>query len=223
MIKDWNIKIDGRELDEIEIIDALLESRGIKDVKRFLNPSEDDMLPLDALENIDLAAQIVMNAIENNEKIIIHFDTDVDGNTSGTIMYRYLLSITSNLQSLINNGKEHGVQNFPLDVLNDQTTLIVVDSLNNDTNVYQNILNTGAKLVVLDHHLVEEDLQEFCKHNTGNNFCLVSSAVNYPNPALSGAGVVFKFCKYLDELNWTDYADEFWDLAATGIIQPTEP
>lgn len=218
MIKDWNIKIDGRDLDEVEIVDALLESRGIKDRKKFLTPSEEDMIPFEELENIDIAAQIVMGTIENNEKFIIHFDVDTDGNSSGAIMYRYLSNFTSNIHELTNTGKEHGVQNFPLNILDKQTTLIVVDSLNNDTTVYENILATGARLVVLDHHLVEEELMEFCKHNTGNRFCLVSSAVNYPNPALSGAGVVFKFCKYLDELNWTDYADELWDLAATGII-----
>ena len=218
MIKDWNIKIDGRDLDEVEIVDALLESRGIKDRKKFLTPSEEDMIPFEELENIDIAAQIVMYTIENNEKFIIHFDVDTDGNSSGAIMYRYLSNFTSNIHELTNTGKEHGVQNFPLNILDKQTTLIVVDSLNNDTNVYQSILDTGARLVVLDHHLVEEELMEFCGRNIGNRFCLVSSAVNYPNPALSGAGVVFKFCKYLDELNWTDYAEELWDLAATGII-----
>lgn len=218
MIKDWHVKIDGRDMDELEIVDALLESRDIKDIKHFLNPSENDMIPFEELENIDIAARIVMNTLENNERFIIHFDVDTDGTSSGAIMYRYLMNFTSNIESMTNTGKEHGVQGFPLHCLNDQTTLIVVDSLNNDTNVYRNILSTGAKLIVLDHHLVEEELKEFCNNNTGDKFCLVSSAVNYANPALSGAGVVFKFCKYLDELNWTDYADEFWDLAATGII-----
>ena len=44
MVTDWNIKIDGRDLDEYEIVDALLESRGIKNIDKFLNPSEEDLL-----------------------------------------------------------------------------------------------------------------------------------------------------------------------------------
>jgi single-stranded-DNA-specific exonuclease len=47
---------------------------------------------------------------------------------------------------------------------------------------------------------------------------LVSSANNYPNPHLSGAGVVWKFCKYCDEMYLTDYADSLVDLATCGII-----
>ena len=31
-------------------------------------------------------------------------------------------------------------------------------------------------------------------------------------------GVVWKFCKYLDECFETDYADELIDLAACGIV-----
>ena len=41
---------------------------------------------------------------------------------------------------------------------------------------------------------------------------------NYPNKTLSGAGVVYKFCKYFDMKYGYDYADEFLDLAAVGII-----
>ncbi len=217
MKKNWNIKIDGRELNESEIIDALLESRGIKDVDKFLQPSEEDMLPFENLIGIEKAAKIVMDGVDNETYFLVHFDVDTDGVSSGAIMSRYLKNFTDNVGYMINKGKEHGVENFPLSVLDSNTILIVVDSLNNDPNVYNTILETGCKLIVLDHHLIEEDLWQVAENYT-DSFCLVSSANNYPNPALSGAGVVFKFCKYLDELNWTDYADDFWDLAATGII-----
>ena len=41
---------------------------------------------------------------------------------------------------------------------------------------------------------------------------------NYPNKTLSGAGVVYKFCKYFDMKYGYNYADDFLDLAAVGII-----
>lgn len=205
-------------MDEVEIIDALLENRGIKNIDTFLTPTENAMIPFEQMVGIEQAAEIVMNTIEYNEMFIVHFDVDTDGVSAGTIMYRYLLNFTDKVQAIVNKGKEHGVENFPLDILNKNTTLIVVDSLNNDPKVYERILCTGAKLIVLDHHIPEEMLLDFCQENIGDRFSLVSSAVHYKNPALSGAGVVFKFCKYLDELNWTEYADDYWDLAATGII-----
>ena len=35
---------------------------------------------------------------------------------------------------------------------------------------------------------------------------------DYPTKALSGAGVVYKFCSYIDELLGTSYADDYVDL-----------
>lgn len=213
MKKTWNIKIDGRNMTEAEIIDAILDSRGIGDYDRFLTPTEEDWIPFEKMNGLQEACDIIMQTIDNGGKFIVHFDVDVDGCSAGTIMTRYLYCYTTNLETYINDGKVHGVEDFDLDLLDNNTTLIVVDSLNNNPDVYRRILSTGAKLIVIDHHIIEQELLD-----ANLDFCLVSSANNYPNPALSGAGVVFKLCKYIDEHEWNEYADEYWDLAATGII-----
>ena len=213
MIKDWNIKIDGRDMDEYEIIDAIMESRGIINPDSFMNPTEDDMIPFSKMKGLDEGCQMVLDTIENCGKFIVHFDVDLDGNSAGTIMTRYLLNYTDNIETVINNGKEHGVEHFDISMLDENTTLIVVDSLNNDPNVYKRILDTGAKLCIVDHHMIEQQLLD-----ANLPFCLISSANDYPNPALCGAGVVFKFCQYIDSVTWNDYADEYWDLAAAGTI-----
>ena len=192
MIKEWNVKIDGREMDEYEIIDAIMESRGIVDAYRFMNPSEDDMIPFDEMHGIDEGCKMVLDAIERGDHFIIHWDVDQDGNSAGAIMTRYLLNYTDNVSTIINEGKKHGVEDFDINLLDGNTVLIVVDSLNNDPDIYKRILDTGAKLCVLDHHMIEQQLID-----ANLPFCLISSANNYPNPALCGAGVVFKFCKYI--------------------------
>ena len=213
MIKEWNVKIDGRDMDEYEIIDAIMDSRGIVDTYRFMNPSEDDMVPFCEMHGLDEGCQMVLGAIERGDQFIVHWDVDQDGNSAGAIMTRYLLNYTDNVLTIINEGKIHGVEDFDLSLLDNNTVLIVVDSINNDPNVYKRILDTGAKLCVLDHHMIEQQLLD-----ANLPFCLISSANNYPNPALCGAGVVFKFCQYIDSVTWNDYADEYWDLAAAGII-----
>lgn len=218
MIKKWNVHIDGREMNQLEIIEALLESRGIKDYEHFLTPNENSMVPFDEMTGLETGYHIVFNTIDDGGKFIIHFDVDNDGIAAGTIMTRYLLNFTDNIETRINDGKQHGVEDFDLTTVDEDTTIIVVDSLNNDPAVYQRILNTGAKLLVLDHHLIEERLWDEVWSKNMDQFCLISSANDYPNPALSGAGVVFKFCQYCDEVTWNDYADEFWDLAAAGIV-----
>ena len=213
MVTTWNVKIDGREMDELEIINAILKSRKINNVEKFLNPTEDDLIPFEMMQGLEQGYQIIQDTLDSDGEFIVHFDVDSDGISAGTIMTRYLSNFTDKIRTCINEGKKHGVEDFPLNVLNENATLIVVDSLNNDPEVYRKILNTGAKLLVIDHHLIEESLT-----SAQLPFCLISSANNYPNPSLSGAGVVFKFCQYIDEVTWNDYADEFWDIAAMGII-----
>lgn len=213
MKKEWNIKIDGRNMNQFEILNALMESRGIKDYDKFLNPTEDAMIPFEKMQGLEEGCDIVLETIEKNGKFVVFFDVDVDGCSAGAIMTRYLQNFTSNITTYINEGKKHGAEDFPIEMLDNNTTLIIVDSLNNDPDVYKKILSTGCKLIVCDHHIIEQQLLD-----ANLPFCLISSANNYPNPSLSGAGVVFKFCQYIDEVTWNDYSDDFWDLATAGII-----
>ena len=41
---------------------------------------------------------------------------------------------------------------------------------------------------------------------------------DYPNKSLSGVGMVLKFCQYIDKLLGINESDNFFDLAAFGII-----
>ena len=91
--------------------------------------------------------------------------------------------------------------------------MIIVDSLNNDPEVYRRILDTNTKLIVFDHHLPEQRL-----FDANLDFVLVTSAKDYPNEHLSGAGVCLKYALYSDEMNLTDYADDLWVYGAIGII-----
>lgn len=47
MQKVLTAKVDGRGMeDDLEIIDAILEERGIQDLDEFLRPTEDALVPL---------------------------------------------------------------------------------------------------------------------------------------------------------------------------------
>lgn len=210
--KNYNILADCRGMYEQEIIDTILENRGIKDVEHFLNPREEDLLPLNSLMKIDDARQIIENGLDNNKNFGVHWDVDTDGVSSGTIMTRYLRNYTDRVSSYINTGKAHGLIEQDLEQFNDVDILIVVDSLDKDTSQYEELHNRGIQIIVLDHHAIDTNV-DYDKFVT-----LVSSQRNYDNPSLSGAGVVWKFCKYLDEYFMNDYADEYVDLAACGIL-----
>lgn len=208
MKKEWDVSVDGRKLSGGEIISAIFESRNIDDVSHFLCPNECDLIPFDKMINIDQAFKIIDDAIMMNENFLIYADTDTDGCTSGAIMYRYLLNFTDNISCYINEGKAHGVASF--DVSQYQSdVIIIVDSIDKP-DCYKKFIDLGKRVVILDHHIIPD--------NFDADVVLVSSANNYPNPHLSGAGVVWKFCKYCDEMYLTDYADSLVDLATCGII-----
>lgn len=210
--KNYNILADCRGMYEQEIVDTILENRGIKDVEHFLNPREEDLLPLDSLMRIDDARQIIEKGFDNNKNFGIHWDVDTDGVSSGTIMTRYLRNYTDRVSSYINTGKAHGLIEQDLEQFNGVDILIVVDSLDKDISQYEELHNRGIQIIVLDHHTIDANV------NYDKFVTLVSSQRNYDNPSLSGAGVVWKFCKYLDEYFMNDYSDEYVDLAACGIL-----
>lgn len=65
-------------------------------------------------------------------------------------------------------------------------------------------------ILVLDHHEADKISEYACVIN--NQLC------DYPTKSLSGVGVVYKFCSYLDTLMNVDYADDLLDLTALGAI-----
>ena len=208
----YNIKADCRGMYESDIFDTIMQQRGIEDVEHFLNPTEEDLLPLDSLPNIKNAYNTALFHIKNGNKIIILSDTDVDGITSGTIMTRQLRSMGVECKTLINEGKAHGLLGQDLSRFDGADLLIIVDSLDANVENYAKLKEQGMDIIVLDHHAVNPDVPY------DDYITLVTSQMNYDNPALSGAGVVWKFCKYIDEQELTDYADELVDLAACGIL-----
>lgn len=129
-------------------------------------------------------------------------------------MTRYLKHFldTSLVTPYINEGKKHGLENDAPCFENKYDIVIIVDSIETDTSQYERLLNMGSEIVVLDHHdLLPQILSIQKKIN------LVSSMNEYDNPNLCGAGVVLKFCLYLDKILNTDYASQYFDLAAAGI------
>jgi len=213
MIKQLTAKIDGRKMSDAEIIDAILESRGIDDIGSFLKPSEDSLIPFEEMEGLDEAYQMIEDAITMGEKFLVLADVDADGCTSNAIITRYLRKCGAEVECVINDGKKHGAEDFDLSLLDGVGVMIIVDSLNNDPDVYKRILDTGVRLVVFDHHLPEQRL-----FDADLDFVLVSSSKDYPNDQLSGAGVCMKYALYADYLNLTDYSDDLWAYAAIGLI-----
>lgn len=204
-------------METSEIIDIILADRGVEDVTALLYPTEDCLVPFEKMKNIDRAAKIITKNIENDGSFYVHFDTDTDGISAGTVSVRWLKNHTDRVSYGINQGKEHGVANLDLSLLKDVDVLWIVDSIETNMMPYERILKEwNGQIIITDHHLVSKSMQKQMER-TGA-ITLVSSAVDYPNPALSGSATTWKLCAYMDWMDLDDYSDNLVDLASTGLV-----
>lgn len=217
MEKKWVVKYDCRGMETSEIIDTILADRGVEDMAALLYPNEDCLIPFEEMKNIKRAASIITKNIENGGSFFVHFDTDTDGVSAGSIATRWLRNHTDNVSYGINQGKEHGIASLNLELLKDIDVLWIVDSIETKMYPYERVLKDwDGQIIITDHHLVSKAMQKQMER-TGQ-ITLVSSAVDYPNPSLSGSATTWKLCAYMDWLELDDYSDDLVDLASTGLI-----
>lgn len=191
-------------------IENILRNRGIKNLKHFLNPLPSDFIPLSKLKRIFEAAEIIIKGIKENKKFTIFYDCDLDGTAAGTIMRKYLLNFTPNVDIAYSIGKEHGLSSINLDnIIQNTDILIAVDSSTGNHKERDYLKQNGVEVIIYDHH----------DEPNNQNVCIVNSQFeDYPNKQLSGAGVVWKGCLAIDSLMKTKYALNYVDLAAAGIL-----
>ena len=217
MEKKWTVKHDCRGMETGEIIDTILADRGVEDVSALLYPDDECLIPFEEMKNIKRAASIISKNIDNDGRFFVHFDTDTDGISAGSIAVRWLKQHTDRVSYGINQGKEHGVANLDLSLLKNVDVLWIVDSIETKMMPYERILKDwDGQIIITDHHLVSKGMQKQMER-TGR-ITLVSSAVDYPNPALSGSATTWKLCAYMDWIDLDDYSDNLVDLACTGLV-----
>ena len=90
--------------------------------------------------------------------------------------------------------------------------VICPDSANNDYEQHYNLLQHGIDTLILDHHEADGGYSQFA--------CTINNQLSdrYSTKSLCGAAIVWKFCCYIDSLMKTNYAIEYEDLAALGLI-----
>ena len=200
----------------------LLATRGVNDIKTFINPPPECLNDPELLDNVRQGVIWLEEALGKfNSRILIVVDSDVDGYTSGAIMYNYIKAIAPEQQIdyVLHEHKQHGLEDHYQNIIDSDThynLIILPDSSSNDYQYHEQIgraLNT--KFLVLDHHDIDEGqaISEFA--------CIVNNQLspNYPNKDLTGAGVAWQFCREHQKLTGPirDYADSLIDLAALGI------
>ena len=193
----------------------MLINRGIvpQNIQHYLHTTDEDILAPNLINNIDIGVKMLISHIAQNDKVLIIVDCDADGYTSAAILINYLYClfpgfVQNNIIYRIHSGKQHGIE---MDmVTNDVKLVICPDSASEQYNLHKELRDRGIDVLIIDHHEASLVSQDACVIN--NQLC------DYPTKSLSGAGMIYKFCSYIDQLMNTEYAEDFIDLAALGLI-----
>ena len=241
--KEWKIKCDSSaQIAEIKAIAEklgiktltaqLLYNRGYKtqeEAECFVKNENISFHDSFLLSDMDKAVARIMTAIENNEKIVIYGDYDVDGVTSVSILYLYLKEKGGDVSYYIpsRTGEGYGINPFAIESLAEKDTklLITVDTGITAVAETEYAKSLGMDVLITDHHECQSELPAACAIvNPRRPDCI------YPFKELAGVGVVFKllcslertFCK--DSGDWLrTVCNTYGDIVAIGTVADVMP
>lgn len=198
----------GSELEDI------LKLKGVSDINSFLNPTVENTESELLFDNIEKARDILVEHIEKNSVIDLVVDCDVDGNTSAANIYQYIKRINPfiEIRYFIHKGKSHGLDEFVEEICLDNSQLVIVpDAGTGDIDECAKIVGNGKDVIILDHHSIS---------NEGNPAIVVNNQLSdkVTDKAMTGVGITYKFTKLLDKYYDVNYADDYLDLVALGLI-----
>ena len=212
---EYQLIVPGIPHQNLSAVEAVLANRGImpENVEHYLHTTDADIYPPTLFPTIQDGARMLVRHISQNDKVLIQVDSDCDGYTSAAALINYLNClfpgfVQNNIYYRIHTGKQHGII---LDTIPDDVKLVICpDSSSNDYEEHAQLAMRGIDVLVIDHHEADAISENACVIN--NQLC------DYPTKSLSGVGVVYKFCSYMDDLLNVDYADQFLDLVALGMV-----
>ena len=196
---------------------CLLFQRGIKDessLKKFLEPSLEDLHDPYLLHDMDKAVDRIRQAIEQGELILVYGDYDADGMTSASIVKESLEQLGAEclvyLPNRFTDGYGPNASVYKYFIEQQGVSLIV--TVDNGVAGHEAIdlaQSMGVDVIVTDHHSMPEVLPDA--------YAIVHPEhpeADYPFKQLAGCGVAFKLaCALLEEVQV-----ELLDLVAIGTI-----
>ena len=195
----------------------LLFERGIQDqesLKKFLEPSLEDLYDPYLLHDMGKAVERIRRAIEDGEFILIYGDYDADGMTSASIIKESLEQLGAECRVYLPNrftdgyGPNASVYKYFIE----QEGISLIVTVDNGVAGHEAIelaQSMGVDVIVTDHHSMPETLPDA--------YAIIHPEhpdANYPFKHLAGCGVAFKLaCALLEEVQV-----ELLDLVAIGTI-----
>ena len=231
-----NQSVDKQQVAEIvkvlnidENLATLLVQRGItnyEEAKTFFRPSLSQLHDPFLMKDMDKAVDRVLKAINDNEKLLVYGDYDVDGTTAVAVVYTYLKPFfkKKKIEFYIPDRYEEGYgisfKGIDYAAENGFKLVIALDCgiKANERIDYAN--ERGVDFIICDHHRAGDVLP---------NAVAVLDAkrpdCNYPYDELSGCGVGFKLVTALSMkgLGTIEKVYELLDFLAVSIAADIVP
>lgn len=235
MKKKWCFyEADKNKIKEIsnkyeisELLAKILVNRGITEennIRVFLNPTRNDFYDPFLLPDMEKTVERIIEAINNNEKVVIYGDYDVDGITSVTVLKKFLKERGLEVGVYIPNRLEegYGLNKEAIRKIIDQkyTLIITVDCGISGIEEIEECNKAGIQTIVTDHHEAGSILP--------NAYAVVDAKRKdnkYPFRELAGVGIVFKLIQAISmKLNLDDKEYlKYLDIVAVGTISDIVP
>ncbi len=219
--KRWQIICEDKSLD---LKTKLLKNRGILSEEAIDKFFSDDYVFYDPylLKDMDIAVDRLKKAIENDEKIVVFGDYDVDGISGSALLILTLRELNAKVSyRLPNRFKDgYGLQNHFVEELAKLGVKLII-TVDNGIACKEQIdlaASLGIDVIVTDHHTIPENFP----HNAYAVIHPKQEGCDYPFKDLSGSGVAFKLAKallriYNDE-KFEKFIDDLFDLASLGTV-----
>jgi len=206
----------------------LLINRGVKneiEAEAFLNPRLFDLPSPNLMMGMEKAVLRLNEALERNEKVAIYGDYDVDGVTSTSLFYIFLISLEMDVTTYnpdrISEG--YGINTSAIDKLHKQNIDLII-SCDCGITAYDEVeyaKSLGMDFIITDHHLPPEKVPDaLAVLNPNQKGC------NYPDKEIAGVGVIFNFAiafrRFLRDKGYFTNEEpnlgDFLDLVALGTV-----
>lgn len=235
MVKRWlyreippkeNIEALSKAINVNPYLSAILLQRNVNcfdEARDFFRPSLENLHDPFLMKDMDLAIARLRVAIDNEEKILIYGDYDVDGTTAVSLVYSYLHKFYNHCEIYIPDryAEGYGVSQAGVEWAdeNGYSLIIALDCGIKASDMVVLANHKGIDFIICDHHLPDKNIPNaVAVLDPKRDDCV------YPYQELSGCGIGFKLIqayarKYRDEAEVYQYLD----LVAVSIASDIVP
>ena len=207
----------------------LLAVRGLverKDIDEYFEPSLSTLHSPELLKNLNLACELLLQAVQQKQQIAVFGDYDADGITSTSIMMLVLQRMGGNVRYYIprRDSEGYGLNSAAVQKLADEGVELLL-TLDNGIAAFEQVKlakDLGLTVIVADHHEVPFEISP-----TGSVYKLPpADAVidpkqrdcQYPYKSICAGMLAYKMAERLYELAGLNWQQDFFEYLVFAAI-----